>query len=216
MSDILIVGCGLSGCVLADLYARVLNKKVLIIDNRDHIGGNCYDYHNEHGILMNKYGAHLFHTNNDRVFNYINKYGNWIHWHHKVIGVVDDKLVPIPPNITTINKLLNLNIETQYEMQQWLKRNQIKFKRDPVNSEESALSRVGVKIYEKIFKWYTKKQWNKYPSELNPSVLNRIPIRDSFNEYYFNDKYQVLPEFGYTKWFETLLEHDNIPRQIIQ
>ena len=205
MSAILIVGCGLSGCVIADLYARILNKKVFVIDSRDHIGGNCFDYYNEHGILMNKYGAHLFHTNNDRVFTYIHKYGNWIPWQHKVVGLINNEYLPIPPNISTVNALCNVQLESNHDIQKWLKRNVIKYNDKIQNSEEAALSRVGPVIYDKLFKWYTKKQWDKFPIELNPEVLNRIPLRDSFNEYYFADKYQVLPEYGYTKWFEKLL-----------
>ena len=207
----LIIGCGLCGATIAERIANVLKSDVVIIDQRDHIGGNCYDYHDEEtNILMNKYGAHLFHTNNERVFNYIQKYGNWIHWQHKVVGFIDDDFFPIPPNINTVNTLCNVKLESQHDIQQWIKRNVVKYNKEVKNSEESALSRVGHTLYEKLFKWYTKKQWNKFPSELNPEVLNRIPIRDSFNEYYFSDKYQVLPEFGYTEWFKTLLNHKNI------
>ena len=209
MSDILIAGCGLSGCVIADMYARVLNKKVTIVEKRNHIGGNCYDYKDENGILINKYGAHLFHTNNERVYDYIQKYGNWVFYEHKVIGKVDDKFVPIPCNITTVNKLIDPSVNDQKTMKQWLENNQTHHY-PPQNSEEAALNNVGHELYEKIFKHYTYKQWNKYPNELNPSVLQRIPVRDNFDERYFSDAYQILPENGYTAWFASLLNHENI------
>lgn len=206
---ILVVGSGLSGCVIADLYAQVLNAKVTIIDKRDHIGGNCYDYLDENNIRINKYGAHLFHTNNERVYAYVKKYGKWVDWQHKVIGYVDDKFVPIPVNIDTVNKLCNENITNSTQMNNWLSKNQRKFS-SVDNGEKAALSRVGDVLYEKIFKHYTKKQWDKYPAELNASVLERIPVRNDFNELYFSDEYQILPLEGYTKWFENLVKHENI------
>lgn len=203
--DIIIVGCGLSGIVIAERFSSQLNKKVLIIDKRNHIGGNCYDYIDpETGILMNKYGAHLFHTNDDLVFNYINKFCKWIKWEHRVKGLVDNKHVPIPVNINTVNQLLNLNIQNESEMDDWLQKNQVTYP-EITNSEEMAKSRVGNYLYQKIFRHYTYKQWNKYPEELKPEVLARIPVRNSFDDRYFADKYQVLPEKGYTDFFKAIL-----------
>jgi UDP-galactopyranose mutase len=208
--DILIIGCGLSGIVIAERFANDSGKKVLIIDKRDHIGGNVYDYVDEDtNILMNKYGAHLFHTNNERVWEYINRFSKWIRYDHKVFGNVDNKLINIPVNITTVNELCNENISSTEEMNKWLKKNQIQY--DNIdNSEKMGKSRVGEILYEKIFKNYTFKQWNKYPEELDPSVLARIPIRNNFDIRYFDDKYQVLPEKGYTKFIEKILTNDNI------
>ena len=214
--DIIIVGAGLSGVVIAEQFSSKLNKKILIIDKRDHIAGNCYDYiDSQTDILMNKYGAHLFHTNDEQVFNYINQYGNWSPWEHKVVGLIDNQHLPIPPNITTVNKMFNLDIKTNEEMKNWLEETQIKY--DSItNGEEMAKSRVGEVLYEKIFKHYTYKQWNKYPEELAPEVLARIPIRDSFDDRYFSDKYQVLPEKGYTAFFQNILDKhkDNIDVQL--
>jgi len=210
--DVIIVGAGLSGIVLAEQFSQKHNKKVLIIDKRNHIGGNCYDYIDEKtGILMNKYGAHLFHTNDNEVFEYVNKFCKWIKWEHKVLGLVDNHLVPIPVNITTINKLCNENITNEEEMNIWLDKHQVKYN-EIINGEQMAKSRVGNILYDKIFKNYTYKQWNKYPDELAPEVLARIPIRNSFDDRYFSDKYQVLPEKGYTFFFESILEknHHNI------
>lgn len=203
--DIIIVGCGLSGISMAEQFSRLQNKKILIIDKRDHIGGNCYDYYDEKtNILMNKYGAHLFHTNDEEVFEYINQYGNWCHWEHKVLGLIDDKHLPIPVNITTVNEIFNFDIKNKEEMDEWLSENQTKYE-NITNGEEMAKSRVGEVLYKKIFKDYTYKQWKKYPDELAPEVLARIPVRNSFDDRYFSDKYQVLPEKGYTAFFESIL-----------
>ncbi len=207
--DIIIVGAGLSGCVLAERFANLQNKKVLILEKRNHIGGNCYDYIDENDILINKYGAHLFHTNYDDVWDYINKFDKWVRWEHKVVGLVDNQIIPIPVNITTVNMLCNENIQNENEMNIWLEKNQIKY--DNIqNSEEVAKSRVGEILYNKIFKDYTFKQWSKYPHELKPEVLERIPIRNNFDDRYFSDKYQALPYKGYTHFFEKLIDNSNI------
>jgi len=208
--SILIVGCGLSGVVIAERLANVLNKKVIIIEKRNHIGGNCYDYkEKESNILINKYGAHLFHTNNEKVWNYINKFDKWVRWEHKVLSYVDDKFVSIPVNITTINQLCEENLENEEDVKEWLTENQVKYN-EINNSEEMAKSRIGETLYNKLIKDYTYKQWNKYPSELNKSVLERIPIRPNFDTRYFNDKYQALPQKGYTHFFEQILDNKNI------
>jgi UDP-galactopyranose mutase len=207
--DVIIVGAGLTGCVLAERFANILNKKVIIIEKREHIGGNCYDYVDDNGILINKYGAHLFHTNYDDVWEYINKFDKWERWEHKVVGIVDNKIVPIPVNITTVNMICSENIKDIDEMNEWLEKNQCKYELI-MNSEEMAKSRVGSILYEKIFKHYTYKQWNKYPNELLPEVLERIPIRNNFDDRYFNDKYQALPYKGYTHFINKLIDNSNI------
>lgn len=210
--DIIIIGAGLSGCVMAELFASI-GKKVLIIEKRNHIGGNCYDYIDENGILMNQYGAHLFHTNNERVWEYINRFDKWIRWDHKVVGLVDNNIVPIPVNITTVNTLCNESIINEKEMDMWLQKNQTQY--DTItNSEEVAKSRVGEILYNKIFKDYTYKQWNKYPIELKPEVLARIPIRNNFDDRYFSDRFQVLPYKGYTHFFKNLTNHPLITVQL--
>tara|TARA_R110001599_G_scaffold104168_2_gene264559 strand:+ start:12 stop:1139 length:1128 start_codon:yes stop_codon:yes gene_type:complete len=208
--DYIIVGCGLSGCVIAERIANVLNKRVLILEKRDHIGGNCYDYVDEQtNIRVNKYGAHLFHTNDKIVWDYINKFSEWVRWEHKVLSYVDDKYVSIPVNITTINELCSENLENERDAKDWLKENQVTY--DTIeNSEQMAKSRIGNILYEKLIKNYTYKQWNLYPEQLKPSVLERIPIRSNFDTRYFNDKYQALPKNGYTHFFETILNNDKI------
>jgi UDP-galactopyranose mutase len=208
--SVLIVGCGLSGVVMADRFAREKNKKVLIIDKRDHIGGNVYDYIDpETNILMNKYGAHLFHTNNERVWKYVNQYGTWVRWDHRVVGKIDRLSFPIPININSVNTLCEKNIKDSTEMKDYLQTIQHYYETIH-NSEEMALSRVGEELYEKVFKQYTYKQWAKYPDELDPSVLARIPIRTDFDDRYFTDRYQALPQKGYTHFIEQILSHPNI------
>jgi UDP-galactopyranose mutase len=207
--DILVVGCGLSGIVIADKFAREQNKKVLIVDRRDHIGGNVYDYVDENGILMNKYGAHLFHTNDAEVWEYVNRYDEWVRWDHRVLGYVDGQYVPIPVNINTVNMLCGENIKDEEEMKEWLSRVQVKYD-EITNSEEMGKSRVGEELYKKLFREYTYKQWNKYPEELDASVLARIPIRSNRDDRYFDDRYQGLPRRGYTEFCKKILEHENI------
>ena len=208
--DYLIVGCGLSGAVISQQLAEKKKKRCLIIEKRNHIGGNCYDYIDEEtGILINKYGAHLFHTNKKHVWDYINKFNHWIRWEHKVLSYVDDKFVSIPVNITTINEVLNENLENEEDIEKWLEKNQVKYD-EITNSEEMAKSRIGEVLYEKMVKNYTFKQWNKYPNELDKSVLARIPIRPNFDTRYFSDKYQALPEKGYTNFFINLLNNELI------
>lgn len=206
--DILIIGAGISGAVLAERYASI-GKKVLIIEKRNHIAGNCYDYIDQNGILVSKYGAHLFHTNEESVWKYVNQFSDWYPWEHKVIAKVDDKMVPIPVNITTVNTLFNTAIKSENEMESWLNENRIPIEA-PANGEEAVLNRVGPDLYEKMFKHYTKKQWDKYPAELDASVLDRIPVRNNYDDRYFSDVYQALPVGGYTQLFENILKHPNI------
>jgi len=212
----LIVGAGLSGCTLARQFSEA-GHTVHIIEKRDHIGGNCYDERDRNGILVNRYGAHLFHTNSERVWKFVQRFAEWIPYKHKVIGRIQDTFFPIPVNIDTVNILCNTpcntscnaqykEIKTEDEMKAWLQTNTI-LNKNPQNSQEVALSRVGPVLYEKIFKDYTYKQWAKYPDELDPSVLERIPVRTDHNPYYFSDKFQALPKEGYTLFIQCMIDH---------
>ena len=208
--DVLIVGAGLSGATIAERCSNELNMKVLLLDKRDHLGGNCYDYVTEHGIRASKYGAHLFHTNNERVWSYVQKFSEWMPFDHRVRGRVCDlqgkeQLVPIPPTQATVNSLFGAKITSEQEMEAWYESQRFKPSGEVRNGEEAALSRVGPLLYECIFKHYTKKQWDKYPEELDASVLMRLPCRVSTDDRYFSDRWQALPKRGYTRIFENML-----------
>ncbi len=210
MKPVLIVGAGLSGATIArQLVERGMT--VHIIEQRDHIAGNCYDYVNKAGILMNKYGAHLFHTNNERVWEFVQRFSEWIPWKHTVIGRIGDTHFPIPVNIDTVNTLCRANITSEDEMKAWLAANTIQPPSGIAeNSEEVALTRVGPELYKLIFKDYTYKQWEKWPMELAASVLERIPVRTNWDPYYFSDRWQALPTKGYTAMVRSMLDHPKI------
>jgi UDP-galactopyranose mutase len=208
MYDFIIVGAGFAGCVLAERLAAEANKKVLILDKRNHIGGNTYDHYDEAGILVHKYGPHIFHTNSKEVYSYLSNFTAWRNYQHKVLASVDGQLFPIPINLNTINEMYGLNLSSD-EVASFLSEKAEK-KSSIVTSEDVVVSKVGRELYEKFFKGYTKKQWNLDPSELNASVTARIPTRNNKDNRYFTDTYQVMPLYGYTKMFEKMLSHPNI------
>ena len=212
MKQILIVGAGLSGCTLAEQFAKH-GHIVKIIEKRDHIAGNCYDYRDDTGILMNKYGAHLFHTNSVRVRDYVKQFAVWVPWKHTVIGRIGDTYFPIPVNIDTVNTLCHTHIQNENEMREWLAAHVVPCQ-DPRTSEDIALRRVGPELYDMIFKEYTFKQWAKYPAELDPSVLERIPVRTNYDPHYFSDEFQALPKDGYTAFVANMINHPNIAVQL--
>ena len=208
--NLLIVGAGLSGCTLAERFAAA-GHTVTIIEKRNHIAGNCYDYRDENGILMNKYGAHLFHTNNKRVEEYVKRFAEWVPWKHTVVGRIGDRVFPIPVNIDTVNTLLGTNIKTEAEMKAWLAENTFSPPSGvAANSEEVALQRVGPELYDLIFKEYTYKQWAKWPAELDASVLERIPVRTNRDPFYFSDEFQALPAAGYTAFIANMIRSPRI------
>ena len=210
--DVCIVGAGLSGSVLAERHANQLNHSVLVIEKRDHIGGNCFDYVDmDTGIRVSKYGVHFFHTKYDRVWEYLNRFSEWTRWEHRALALVDGKYVPVPVNIETVNALFNQTITNEREMSKWLQAVQIALPNGTaVNSEQVSLQRVGKELYEKIFKPYTVKQWDKDPRNLGPSVMARIPVRINHDDRYFTDLHQALPTNGYTRIFENIFIHPGI------
>jgi len=208
MFDYLIVGAGFAGSVLAERLARGSKKKVLICDKRNHIGGNAYDHYNEAGILVHKYGPHIFHTNSREVFEYLSRFTEWRPYQHRVRASVDGQIVPIPINLDTINSLYGLNL-TSFELAKFFKSlaepcEQIK------TSEDVVVSTVGRELYEKFFRNYTRKQWGLDPSELDASVTSRVPTRTNRDDRYFTDTYQAMPLHGFTRLFENMLDHPNI------
>ncbi len=208
MFDFLIVGAGFAGSVLAERLASLGNKKVLLIDKRNHIGGNTFDYYDQHGILVHKYGPHIFHTNSHDVFDYLSSFTEWRQYEHHVLASVDGQLVPIPINQNTVNSLYGLNLNCS-ELSDFFKSKAEK--KDYIKtSEDVVISVVGKELYEKFFKGYTKKQWGLEPSELDASVTARVPTRTNRDNRYFTDVYQSMPLHGYTKLFENMLSHPNI------
>ncbi|MBP9743237.1 MAG: UDP-galactopyranose mutase [Burkholderiales bacterium] len=206
--DYIIVGAGFAGATLAERLARGLNKKILLIDKRAHIGGNAYDCLDAAGVLIHKYGPHIFHTNCERIFEYLSQFTSWRKYEHKVLGYVDNKLLPIPINLTTLNQLYKLNM-TSAEAEIFLKS-----KAEPIEkimtSADVVISKIGTELYEKFFRGYTRKQWGLDPSELDKSVTSRVPTRTNNDDRYFTDAIQYMPRDGYTKMFEKMLDHPNI------
>lgn len=208
MFDYLIVGAGLAGATMAERLATQCGKKVLLVDKRNHVGGNTYDYFNADGILVHKYGPHIFHTNSREVFDYLGNFTAWRPYEHRVLASVDGMLVPIPINLNTINQLYGLNLNSE-QVDEFLASKAEK-KTSIRTSEDVVVSKVGRELYEKFFQGYTLKQWNLDPSELDASVTARIPTRNNKDNRYFTDKYQAMPLAGYTKMFENMLNHPNI------
>jgi UDP-galactopyranose mutase len=206
--DYLIVGAGFAGSVIAERLANHFGKKVIIIDKRNHIGGNAYDHHDDHGILIHKYGPHIFHTNSPDVYEYLSRFTDWRSYQHRVRAFVDGQLVPIPINLDTINRLYGLSL-TALELDGFFaaRAEAVAHVR---TSEDVIVAKVGRELYEKFFKNYTRKQWGLDPSELDASVTARIPVRTNRDDRYFGDRYQVMPKHGYTRMFERMLSHPNI------
>lgn len=208
MFDYLIVGAGFAGSVLAERLASGSDKKVLICDRRNHIGGNAYDHYNEAGILVHKYGPHIFHTNSREVFEYLSRFTEWRSYEHRVRASVDGQIVPIPINLDTINTLYGLNL-TSFEVEEFFQK--VAERCEQVRtSEDVVVSRVGRELYEKFFRNYTRKQWGLDPSELDASVTSRVPTRTNRDDRYFTDTYQAMPLHGFTRLFENMLDHPNI------
>jgi UDP-galactopyranose mutase len=206
--DYLIVGAGFAGSVLAERLAAGSGKKVLIIDRRPHIAGNAYDYHNEDGVLIHKYGPHIFHTNSQEVFRYLSSFTEWRPYEHRVLASVDGQLLPLPINLDTINRLYGLNLNA-FELKEFFQK--VAEPRERIaTSEDVVVSKVGRELYEKFFRNYTRKQWDLDPSELDASVTSRVPIRYNRDDRYFSDTFQVMPLHGYTRLFEQMLDHPNI------
>lgn len=208
MFDYLIVGAGFAGAVMAERLASCENKKVLVVESRHHIGGNTYDYYNDEGILVHKYGPHIFHTNSRDVYDYLSHFTAWRPYEHRVLASVDGMLVPIPINLNTINQLYGLKLSS-LEVDNFLASKAEKKDRI-ITSEDVVINKVGRELYEKFFKEYTRKQWGLDPCELDASVAARIPTRNNCDNRYFTDTFQSMPLHGYTRLFERMLAHPNI------
>ena len=208
MYDTLIVGAGFAGSVLAERLAVGLGYKVLVVDRRPHIAGNAYDEYNADGLLVHRYGPHIFHTNAQRVWDYLGQFTAWRPYEHRVRASVDGQLVPIPINLDTINALYGLSL-TSFEVEDFFA--SVAEPRDAIRtSEDVVVSRVGEELYRKFFRGYTRKQWGLDPSELDASVTSRVPTRTNRDDRYFTDAYQAMPAEGYTRMFERMLDHPNV------
>ncbi|MFP5454399.1 MAG: UDP-galactopyranose mutase, partial [Alphaproteobacteria bacterium] len=207
--DVLVVGSGFAGAVMAERFAADAGLSVLVIDRRDHVGGNAYDERDAAGILVHRYGPHIFHTNSREVFDYLSAFTDWRPYEHRVLAEVDGRCLPFPINRTTLNLLEGLSLTSDEETEAYLQA--IAEPVAPVRtSEDVVVGRVGRALYERFFRGYTRKQWGLDPSELDASVTARVPVRPNADDRYFTDSFQAMPADGYTALFERLLDHPNI------
>lgn len=211
LMDAIVIGAGLSGCVLARHLAES-GKQVVILDRRDHIGGNMYDYVDEHGILIHKYGPHTFHTKQKELYEYMCKFARWQPYKLTCGAVIDGKYTPTPFNFTTIDTFY-----TKVEADDLKQRLQNSFPgrefatvTEVLNSSDETVSNYAQFLFDKDYSLYTAKQWGVPASEIDPSVLARVPLRFSYDEGYFDDEFQVMPETKYTDFFQNLINHENI------
>ncbi|PXA03684.1 UDP-galactopyranose mutase [Coraliomargarita sinensis] len=202
--DFLVVGAGFSGLVAAERLCTQHGKRCLVVEKRDHIGGNAHDCYDEHGVLIHPYGPHYFRTNSDDILGYLSQFTEWMPGNYKVQVYRDDRYWSFPINLRTFEQYIGREA-TAEEMEAWLKENRTDFEA-VTNSEEAVLSQVGEAWYKMFFEGYTLKQWKRHPRELSPSVCRRIPVRTNRDDRYFNDKYQVLPKHGYHTLFNNLVK----------
>ncbi|MGY0635749.1 MAG: UDP-galactopyranose mutase [Paraglaciecola chathamensis] len=210
--DVIVVGAGFSGAVMAERFASQQNKKVLVLEQRPHIAGNCYDYIDDTGITVHHYGPHLFHTNKEQVWQYLSQFTQWTPYEHKVLGSIDGKLVPIPFNLNTLYQLYP-NVQAR-DIESLLVEHYGAGGRVPIlelrKSPYETLQQLAELVYEKFFVNYTTKQWGCSPEDISPEVTARVPIVISRDDRYFHDKYQAIPSQGYTQLIAKILNHNNI------
>lgn len=206
--DHLVVGAGFAGAVLAERLASQLGRRVLVVDKRPHVGGNAFDEHDAAGILVHRYGPHLFHTNSERIVRYLSQFTAWRPYEYRALTSVEGRLLPFPVNLDTVNRLYDLAM-TSSELEAFFARVRVPNPR-PRNAEEMVTSQVGRDLYEKFFRGYTRKQWGRDPSELDVSVTARVPARTDRDDRYFTDVFQAIPQHGYTALFQRMLDHPSI------
>ncbi|HTH27285.1 MAG TPA: UDP-galactopyranose mutase [Sphingobium sp.] len=207
--DVMVVGAGFAGAVMAERLAEGSGKRVLVVDRRPHVAGNAYDRQDDAGILIHQYGPHIFHTNSQEIVDYLSRFTTWRPYEHRVLADVDGKRVPIPINRTTLNVLYGLDLRTDEEAAAFLAA-----RAEPVEivrtSADVVISAVGRDLYETFFQGYTRKQWGMDPSQLDKSVTARVPTRTNTDDRYFTDSFQAMPAEGFTRMFERMLDHPNI------
>ena len=211
MYDSIVIGCGFAGATAARELAEKKGHKVLVIDKRSHVGGNCYDRKDEYGILIHQYGPHIFHTNSKKVYDYLSRFTKWYDYRHEVVGNIYGKELPIPFNLNTLSMVFG---ERAPHLEEILIREFGEGARVPIlqlmNHENPELKEIADYVYENIFLKYTMKQWGQKPEEISPEVTGRVPVLISYDNRYFQDKYQGVPKDGFTPMFEHMLDHENI------
>ncbi len=207
--DLLIIGAGPVGCVIAERAAKIKKWKTLIIEKRNHIAGNCYDEYNSKGVLIHKYGPHYMRFKKKRIFNYVSNFTKWIKGNYIVKSYVKGELYPIPINLTTLEKFFKKKFNKPKDVKKFLNKIRIK-KKNINNSEDFILSKLGKEIYENFYKNYTIKQWGIHPKKLDKSIVGRLPIRFNRNPFYVNQKLRVMPKRGYTKLFSNMISDPKI------
>ncbi len=208
--DVLVAGAGLAGCTAARLLAEK-GKKVLVLEKRKDIAGNCFDFRDENGITIHRYGPHIFHTNNKAVWDFANRFTPFIPFQHKVLAYAEGRLIPFPINRDTLCDVFGVDIPVT-EVHAFLAAEVAKarFENPPKNFRDAVVSQVGERLYDLFFKNYTRKQWETEPENLSAEVASRIPVRENRDPRYFSDKYQGIPKLGYTGMMANMLDHENI------
>ena len=205
--DILVVGAGFAGSTVAERMAAA-GRQVLVMDRREHVGGNAFDEPDSRGILIHRYGPHIFHTNSKEVFDYLSRFTGWRPYEHRVLAQVEGQLLPIPINLDTVNRLYGLTLD-ENGLKAYFEK-----VRDPRpeirTSEDVIVNTVGWDLYRKFYQGYTRKQWGLDPSELFASVASRVPVRTNRDDRYFTDTYQAMPSDGYTAMFARMLDNPKI------
>ena len=210
-ADLVVVGSGLFGLTIAEQAATELGLKVALLDRRSHIGGNAYSENEEQtGIEVHRYGAHLFHTSNERVWEYVNRFTDFTNYVHRVYTRHDGVVYPMPINLGTINQFFNAAYSPAEAKALIAEQAGELAGTDPQNLNDKGISLIGRPLYEAFIKHYTAKQWQTPPEELPASIISRLPVRYTYDNRYFNDKYEGLPVGGYTAWLERMAAHPNI------
>ncbi len=215
MYDVIIAGCGYAGSVVARELAEKGNKKILIVDRRSHVGGNCYDALDEHGVLVHVYGPHIFHTGVEKVYQYLSRFTEWIPYKHEVVADVNGQYIPVPFNLNTLEmvfpdraKELKEKLIANYGMDSKVS---ILTMRE---NQDQDIKMISEYVYKNVFLKYTMKQWGQTPEHIDPSVMSRVPVHISYDNRYFQDKYQGMPLNGFTSIFKKMLDHPNITVQL--